>query len=191
MSTPHLRHVVLCSCGLLLLAGCATTQAPVVVQEALAPLARPASASELALAELARLQTLPPQEAALAREVAREALEREPSPARRGQYLMTLLVAPASPADDDRATALADATLNSATTDNDVQRTLTVLATMARENAATRKKLRDELAQQRGRVVNPKRDDREPEVRALKQRVDELEKQLVAIKSIERSVSRR
>ena len=63
-----------------------------------------------------------------------------------------------------------------------------LLAGMAQE----RKKLRDLLRETQTRINTLRRDDtKEMEVRALRSRVAELERNLAALKSIDRSVNRR
>lgn len=66
------------------------------------------------------------------------------------------------------------------------------LAALIYSMANDRKKLRDLSREAQARVLSMRRDDtRETEARALRARVDELERQLAALKSIDRSVNRR
>lgn len=67
-----------------------------------------------------------------------------------------------------------------------------MVASLAQTNAVARKTIRDEATQQRNHVAaTSRRDDREAENRMLKQRLEELDRQLVALKMIDRSVTRR
>jgi hypothetical protein len=189
---PQLPHAALLAALVLMISGCAL-QPPAPVQVS-SPAAAPRepTAAEHTLAELSRLQRLSPAELAQTRDAAREVFERDPAMFRRMQYAMTIFVAPMSPSDDDRLLTLLEPILNQATPPDDTNR---VLALLAQTSAAARKKIRDDAVTARKTNVvakrDDRRDDREPEVRALKQRVEELEKQLLALKSIDRSVTHR
>jgi polyhydroxyalkanoate synthesis regulator phasin len=101
---------------------------------------------------------------------------------------MTIFVAPMSPNDDDRLLTLVEPLVNPNQATDETSRAVGLLA---QAGAASRKKIREDATTARRPNVITKRDDREPEVRALKQRVNELEKQLLALKSIDRSVAQR
>jgi len=174
--------------ALLLVSGCALQPPAAVAIGTAAPVAREASPADLTFAELARLQRLSATELAQTRETAREVFERDPAMFRRLQYVMTIIVAPTSPSDDDRLLALVEPLVNANQAADEASR---VVGLLAQAGATARKKIREEATPVRRTNVITKRDDREPEVRSLKQRVDELEKQLLALKSIDRSVSQR
>lgn len=194
MNLPfRLAAAAACCCVTVLFTGCALSRfsgqasqkaelSPVLP----APSRQPSAADSL-LTDLARLQALPPAELARQREAARDTFERDPALFRRSHYLMTIFVGASSPADDERLLALVEPLLQST---DDATR---VFGNIVQNAAATRKRIRDEATQvQRNRIhAANRRDDREPEVRLLKQRVEDLEKQLVAIKSIDRSLTRR
>ena len=80
-------------------------------------------------------------------------------------------------------------------TGNDQETATRVFAQMMLHTASSRKKLREEIAILRSRSASVaaayRRDEREPEMRTLRARIDDLEKQLAAMKSIDRSVTRR
>jgi hypothetical protein len=188
-STPPTRadvsaKALLFALVLLSLVGCAVQTAPPVAGVASPVVRVPSTADELIL-ELGRLQALPPAQLLVERERAREHLERDGSASAQRHYVLTHLVAPVSPQDDERLLSMAERP------DLVTDVSLRVLLAVARESAQARRKLREEIAAPKPRVAVARRDDREPEVRALKQRVEELEKQLAAIKSIEKSVARR
>jgi hypothetical protein len=131
------------------------------------------------------------------KEAARDAFERDPVQFRRTRYLLALYASPASVADDEKLTALLDPVITATQDDNNLG--LITMANLMQQALNTRKKLRDEINQVNKRLAvatasannNAKRDDREPELRLLKLRVEELEKQIAAMKSIDKSVTRR
>jgi sirohydrochlorin ferrochelatase len=184
----HVTTITILLLAVLLSSGCALQPPAPVAVSIPAPIVREPSAAERLLTELARLQRLSPAALAETREAAREVFERDPAMFRRMQYAMTIFVAPTSPGDDDRLLGLVEPVLNTTQAVDEASR---VVALLAYTSAASRKKIRDDATTVRRTNVTAKRDDREPEVRALKQRVDELEKQLLALKSIDRSVSHR
>ena len=178
-----------CYALLLIVAGCATVAPPSIPATITQAPIKIASAADSLVAELARLQAMPPAALATVKESARDAFERDPADFRRVFYALTLFVAPSSPADDDRLLAIVEPLIISG---KPVEEAARVVVALALANAVARKKIRDEAILQRNRVAAAgKRDDREAENRVLKQRVDELEKQLVALKSINRSVTSR
>jgi hypothetical protein len=185
----HLLRVVLAVATTIIFAGCAL-QPPVPPAPVPAPVAvKPRSAADDLLAEISRLQKMSPSELAQTRESAREIFERDNATFRRMFYALTIFVAPMSSADDDRLLGLLEPVVNRRVPTEDADQTVAQLAYNA---TLARKKARDDAAASRPKTtVVGRRDDREPEVRALKSRVEELEKQLLALKSIDRSVSHR
>jgi len=180
---------LICSAALLAVTGCATVAPPSIPATTAPAPVSVASAADSLVAELARLQGMPPAALATVKESARDAFERDPADFRRVFYALTLFVAPSSPADDDRLLAIVEPLILSG---KPVEEAARVVVALALANAVARKKIRDEAIQQRNRAAAAgKRDDREAENRALKQRLEELEKQLVALKSIDRSVTSR
>jgi hypothetical protein len=182
------------------LSGCALqpTNTPVATAPAVINTTPSASPTEVTIRELRRLQLMTPAQLAMARDAAREQFERDPAEFRRIQYALTVLASPISMADDERLAGLIEPLLMNAA--NDVNPTKAnsaenvaalALAAVTLQNLQSRRKMREETNLRQRTQVAAKRDDREPEVRALKARVEELEKQLVALKSIERSVNRR
>ena len=69
---------------------------------------------------------------------------------------------------------------------------LRLLAQVLHVTAIERRKLREQLRESQVRLVAARRDEpREAETRALRAKVEDLEKKLNALKSIDRSVNRR
>jgi hypothetical protein len=157
------------------------------------PIVVKASAADALMQSLRELQNMPPAALVAEKDVAREVFERDPVQFRRLRYLLALHVAPASATDDAQLLSIVEPLLNATTDDNDLS--IKTMALQMQLVANSRKKLREEIASIRSRTANVaannKRDDREPEVRVLKQRIEELEKQIAAMKSIDRSVTRR
>ena len=177
-----------------LLGGCAVDNtAPRVASVTPSPVAAKPSATDPLLRSIRELRNMTPTALAAGKDVAREAFERDPVKFRRLRYLLALNVAPATAVDDDRLISVVEPLLNTFTDDNDLL--IKTIAEQIREAALSRKKLRDEMASIRSRnantAANSKRDDREPEMRTLRLRIQELEKQIAAMKSIDRSVTRR
>jgi hypothetical protein len=176
------------------LSGCAVDNtAQRVAPVAAVPVVATPSAAESLMQAIRELQNMTPAALAAEKDIAREAFERDPVQFRRLRYLLALNVAPATATDDDKLLSVVEPLLNTTTDDNDLS--IKTIAQQIREVALSRKKLRDEVANIRSRnaniSANSKRDEREPEVRALKLRIEELEKQIAAMKSIDRSVTRR
>ncbi len=152
------------------------------------------SAADETISAIQTLQNLTPADLQTAKESAREMFERDPVAFRRMRYVLAMFVSPPTPADDDRLLALVEPMIGSAefrqTADG-------IIAAVIQQSATARKKLREEMAQQRLRANTvvagsaSKRDDRDAELRSLRAKVEDLEKQLAAMKSIERSVTRR
>lgn len=176
------------------LSGCAVDNtAQRVAPVAASPVVATPSAAESLMQTIRELQNMTPATLAAEKDIAREAFERDPVQFRRLRYLLALNAAPATATDDDKLLSAVEPLLNTTTDDNDLS--IKTIAQQIREVALSRKKLRDEVANVRSRnaniTANSKRDEREPEVRALKLRIEELEKQIAAMKSIDRSVTRR
>ncbi len=182
-------RMLLTGAGLVFFAGCALTTPPVTTPAPAPVVVKSRSAADDLLTEIARLQKLSPGELAQTRDAAREVFDRDNATFRRMFYALTIFVAPVSPSDDERLLVLLEPIVSRrvATEDADL-----IVAQLAYNTTLARKKLRDDAAASRPKTtVVGRRDDREPEVRALKSRVEELEKQLLALKSIDRSVSHR
>ncbi|MEI6738302.1 MAG: hypothetical protein WCL29_07485 [Pseudomonadota bacterium] len=160
-----------------------------------APVSSPslrASPIEDAVLELRAFQGMTANELTAAKEAAHDAYERDPALFRRLRFAMTLYVSPANAADDERLLTLVEPLV---ATGNDQETATRVFAQMMLHTASSRKKLREEIAILRSRSASVaaayRRDEREPEMRTLRARIDDLEKQLAAMKSIDRSVTRR
>jgi hypothetical protein len=181
---------------LLIISGCAVdgNRAP-INREITPPAAPQISAADELIAELMRLQAMPAAELISIRDAARDAFERDPAPFRRTRYMLALHASPASAADDERLLMLVEPIVAAApTSTNGTNAATTALAITIQQAALSRKRLREEIIATRTRAANAAnkpRDDREPEIRALKIKIEDLEKQLAALKSIERSVTRR
>lgn len=176
----------------LVLAACAIQQptpvAPTIVS---APAPRPSVADDL-LTTLRALQSLSASELASTRDIAREAFERDPAPHRRSRYLLTLAATAPSVTDDERLLTLIEPLLAMPSSHDAATVAISFIVQQA---ALSRKRLREEIALLRTRATSGaagvRRDERDTEVRTLKARIDDLEKQLAALKSIDRSVTRR
>jgi hypothetical protein len=185
--------------AVLLLSACAVDQSPITTTTTpLAPATPELSDAELLVSYMRSLQTQPATELATTRDIAREAYEREPSIYRRARYLLTLAAQSTSATDDDRILSLTDNAPNSNTAYNTSAREAAAitLVVFIQQQALARKRLRDELATTRSRAAtlaagSQRREDREAELRTLRLRIEDLEKQLAALKSIDRSVTRR
>lgn len=175
------------------MSGCAIDHAAQRAVPVAASAVAKASAADALIQSLRELQNMPPAQLVAEKDVAREAFERDPVQFRRLRYLLALYAAPASATDDAQLLNIVEPLLIATADDSDLS--IKTMVLQMQQVANSRKKLRDEIASIRSRTINVaannKRDDREPEVRALKQRIDELEKQIAAIKSIDRSVTRR
>ncbi len=175
------------------MSGCAVDHvAPHTAPVAPIVVAKPSSADAL-IQSLRELQNMSPAALLAEKDVAREAFERDPVQFRRLRYLLALYASPVVATDDTQLLSIVEPLLNATADDNDLS--IKTMAHQMQQVANSRKKLREDIATIRSRNINiaanNKRDDREPEVRALKQRIDELEKQIAALKSIDRSVARR
>ncbi len=178
-----------------LLSACAYDVAKPSANATLAPaaMARTSPADDAILA-IQTFQNMTPAALFAARESARETFERDPAVFRRVRYMLALFVSPPTAADDDRLLALLEPLLLSGEMRQSTDGTI---ATFVQHSVAARKKLREELVLQRSRANNTaagnasRREDRDAEIRTLRTKVDDLERQLAAMKSIERSVTRR
>jgi tryptophan 2,3-dioxygenase len=196
----HHRQAVILGCvmvALLTMNGCAIdgNRAP-INREVATPAAPQISAADELMAELMRLQAMPAAELVSVRDAARDAFERDPAPFRRTRYMLALHASPASATDDERLLMLVEPIVAAplASANASTNAATAALALTIQQAALSRKRLREEIAATRTRAANAansRRDDREPEIRALKTKIEDLEKQLAALKSIERSVTRR
>jgi hypothetical protein len=187
----NIRSITLL-CILFALSACALQQpvtvAPVVVSP---PTPAPSVADDM-LANLRSLQGMSANELAATRDSARDAFDRDPTAFRRQRYLLALAASSASANEDDRLLVLTEPIL---AMPGNYDASLVAISFMVQQSTLARKRLRDEIAATRSRIANiasnTKRDERDTEVRALKSRIEELEKQIAALKSIDRSVTRR
>jgi hypothetical protein len=199
MALPaHRAAIAVYICLLSQLIGCAHLHTPIAPAPAPTAAASPPplaiSAADRTLRELTALYALPAAELVSVRDTAREAFERDNTEARRLRYLLTLIASTPSPSDDDRIISLAAHWLMTpppaAAEDN-----TRALVTFAEQAALERKRLRAEQAGLRARNTalqqTARRDERDAELRALRTRIEDLEKQLLVMKSIDRSVARR
>ena len=163
--------------------------------------ASPSDVDQL-LAYMMQSRKLDAREHATEREQMRNTFQTEKSEFNRVKLAMLLTSSTATSAtyanDDAELMALLEPLVrgaNASTTDvavnaqkTEVRALAMLLAGMAQE----RKKLRDLLRETQTRINTLRRDDtKEMEVRALRSRVAELERNLAALKSIDRSVNRR
>ena len=154
------------------------------------------------LAYMMQSRKLDARELAAEREQMRNTFHSEKSEFNRVKLAMLLTSSTATSAasanDDAELAALLEPLVrgaNASTTDAamDAQKTeVRALAMLLAGMAQERKKLRDLLRETQTRLSTLRRDDtKEMEVRALRSRVAELERNLAALKSIDRSVNRR
>ena len=169
---------------------------------------QPAPPSELdqLFTYMTQMRTLDTREFAVERERIRNAFQADKSEFNRIKLALLLASIPASslpsPAsanaidDSDIVALLAPLVYNtgaSTTIPPTAQQAgIRALAMLMHGMAQDRKKLRDQWREAQARVNAMRRDDsREVEARALRARVEELERNLAALKSIDRSVNRR
>ena len=154
------------------------------------------------LAYMMQSRKLDARELATEREQMRNIFQTEKSEFNRVKLAMILTSSTATSAasanDDAELTALLEPMVrgaNASITDAamDAQKTeVRALAMLLAGTAQERKKLRDLLRETQTRLNTLRRDDtKEMEIRALRSRVAELERNLAALKSIDRSVNRR
>ncbi len=182
------------SAMLSLMAGCALDSklvAPTPVQETRIAAPKPSSA-DLLVEQLQSLQLLSNADLVAAREKNRETFEREQTAQNRMNYALAWFLS-ATPntiaaTDDDKLSVFVEP-LATATNADTATRTIAGLIQQATQ---MRKKIRDD-AKAAVQRASPKRDDpaRDAEVKLLRAKIDDLEKQLAALKLIERSVNRR
>ena len=164
----------------------------VIVQSA------PPSEAEQLLAYAAKLRRLSPREFTVERDQLRaNVLKDRSNPAQaqfnRIKYALLLTVAVSlgtSASDDAELIGTLEPIVGTAgfSADNELRVIANLIYSMAQE----RRKLRDQLRETNARIALAKREDnRDAEIRALRAQVEELEKNLQALKSIERSVNRR
>ena len=164
----------------------------VIVQSA------PPSEAEQLLAYAAKLRRLSPREFTVERDQLRaNVLKDRSNPAQaqfnRIKYALLLTVAVSlgtSASDDAELIGTLEPIVGTAgfSADNELR----VIANLVYSMAQERRKLRDQLRETNARIALAKREDnRDAEIRALRAQVEELEKNLQALKSIDRSVNRR
>ena len=164
----------------------------VIVQSA------PPSEAEQLLAYAAKLRRLSPREFTVERDQLRaNVLKDRSNPAQaqfnRIKYALLLTVAVSlgtSASDDAELIGTLEPIVGTAgfSADNELRVIANLIYSMAQE----RRKLRDQLRETNARIALAKREDnRDAEIRALRAQVEELEKNLQALKSIDRSVNRR
>lgn len=176
-----------------LLTGCATNfRGTAITPPPATPVAPAPSAADQMIEQLQALLLMSGGDLNTAREKHREAFERDASTQNRLNYALTWYFSQTASTmnagDEDKLIALIEPL--AATTNTDVaSRTI---ASVLQQSALSRKRVRDDAryAAQRA-AVKPPEPNREAEVRQLRARIDDLEKQLAALKSIERSVTRR
>ena len=191
MARPILLLVLLAA----VLGGCAVeprraeppTTTPVTVQPA------PVSEVDQLLAYAVRMRKLEPREHAIEREQARAAVLRDKSDFSRVRLAMLVAVgASTHTASDDAELIAALDPMIAAAGDESAGTELRMLAQVLHITAVERRKLREQLRESQARLAAARRDEtREAETRALRAKVEDLEKKLYALKSIDRSVNRR
>lgn len=155
---------------------------------AIAPVAPPSEVERL-LAYAVQTRRLDPREFAAAREQARSAFQLDRSDASRARYALLLAMTPSTPqgTEDVELIALIDPLVNGA--DDGEMRGLALLMQGIVQD---RRKLREQLRDSQSRLAAARREEpKEAELRILRARIEELEKKLEALKSIDRSVNRR
>ncbi len=191
MARPILLFVLLAA----VLGGCAVeprrTEPPTTTRVIVQP--APASEVDQLLAYAVRMRKLEPRELTIEREQARAAVLRDRSDFSRVKLAMLLAAGPAThtASDDAELIAVLDPMV-AAAGDESAGAELRMLAQVLHVTAVERRKLREQLRESQARLVAARRDEtREAETRALRAKVDDLEKKLNALKSIDRSVNRR
>lgn len=171
----------------------------------------PPSETDQLLAYLMQTRKLDGREFVIEREQMRNAFQTEKTEFNRVKLALLVASAPASlvsssatanlnanASDDTELIALLDPLVNNtgaatADTSTPAKKTeLRALAMLMYGIAQDRKRLRDQWREAQARVNALRRDDtKDAETRALRARVEELERKLAALKSIDRSVNRR
>lgn len=178
---------------------------PTIIMQPAAP-----SASDALQTLLLQAKKMAPAELAIEKEKARAEFNADKTEISR--IKLALLLAQPAPsnasaamlaADDAELTALVDPIATSASTTTVIgsnsaeprtsEAELKVLALLIQSNAQERKRLREQAreAQSRAQVTKAEGTKKDEEARILRTKVEELEKQLAALKSIERSVNSR
>ena len=151
----------------------------------------PPSDTDQLLAYAGKLRKLDSRDAAIEREQVKATYLRDKTDFSRVKYALTLSLA-ASTNDDHELIALLDPLANIAPAPGAESTELRTLAQVLHTMAVERRKLREQLRESQAKVSLARREEtREGETRALRAKVDELEKKLDALKSIDRSVNRR
>ncbi|MEP7156521.1 MAG: hypothetical protein ABI905_12155 [Betaproteobacteria bacterium] len=158
-----------------------------VVQPAL-----PSEADQL-LAYATKMRKLEAREFAAERESARNQFMREKTDFNRIRYALLLAqfsghAATSAQDDAELISVIEPVAAGAAVPDSDVRTLAAILYGVVND----RRKVREQLREVQGRLAVAKKEDtRDAEARALRQRVEELETKLNALKSIDRSVNRR
>ena len=180
-----------------LLAACALepkrTEVPTTTRILVQP-AQPSESDRL-LAYAGKLRKLESREAAGEREQSKTGYLRDKTEFSRLKYALALSLV-SSPAEESELIALLEplvGTPTSGASANGAESSeLRTLAQVLHTMAVERRKLREQLRESQAKVSAARREEtREGEARALRAKVDELEKKLDALKSIDRSVNRR
>lgn len=153
----------------------------------------PPSATDQLLGYAAGVRKFEAREFAGERDLVRNNFNKDRSELNRLKYAMLLALSPGATTtgDESELIALLEPLVTgplAAGPETDIR----VLAVLLHGAALERRKLREQLRDTAARLNFVKRDDsKEAEARALRARVEELEKKLNALKSIDRSVNRR
>lgn len=176
------------------LAGCALeprrAEAPPEPRIVMQP-APPSEADQL-LAYASRVRRLDARDLAVERDLARASIQKDKSELNRLKCALLLSLAGNTPAGDDAEIILLLEPFANLPAGTAAEPEIRVLSSLLLAQAQDRKKLREQLRDAQARLTFARRDEtREAETRALRAQVEELEKKLSALKSIERSVNRR
>jgi polyhydroxyalkanoate synthesis regulator phasin len=198
MNTPRAERgrirLFICALAIIVSSGCAVLDRPMVAlppPAAIVEAPKPSSADQL-IDQLQAMQIMSGGDLVALREKHREAFERDASSANRLNYALAWYLTQTSnvaAADEDKLAQLIEPLATPTNTDSATR----ALASLLQQAALSRKKVRDDTryALQRANTTKKEEPSREAEVRQLRARIDDLEKQLAALKSIERSVTRR
>lgn len=178
----------------MMVAGCAAlpSNLTTTVETRVAVEPRPKLASAQLLDYLLEVRGMQARDLATEKDIVRAEFMRGKSEFSRMKLAMLLAVSPsttASTEDAELVSLLAPLTYGMATTHTATD--LMALATLMQSFVQDRKKLREQLKDSQARTQTTRRDEVNSltEARILRSKVEELENQLAALKSIERSVS--
>lgn len=152
----------------------------------------PPSEADQLLGFATKMRKLDAREFGAERDNARALFQREKTDFNRLRYALALAQSPAASTtaaqDDVELMTVVEPLVSGTAADSDVR----TLAMLLYGVVSERRKMRDQLRDTQSRLALAKKDDaRDAEARALRQRVEELEAKLNALKSIDRSVNRR